>query len=203
MFVVINGSLQYVDDSVLTHHGVKGMKWGVRRYQNPDGSLTPAGQKRYAKRIAKAAKRNSYGAREKLQEDIAYDLGNRMGIPGSSKIRSHISNIKTKREALVKELSDPSNEVGEGNPLPKPAKKAFGEYMRACDQAANDILGQYGDMPVSKIKYDDVRKVSDLVSHTLERRSHEVDEHIRTADAALERAIDDFIAELNARERGD
>ena len=31
----------------LRHHGVKGMKWGVRRYQNKDGSLTPAGKKRY------------------------------------------------------------------------------------------------------------------------------------------------------------
>lgn len=33
----------------LQHWGVKGMKWGVRRYQNSDGSLTPAGQKRYAR----------------------------------------------------------------------------------------------------------------------------------------------------------
>lgn len=30
----------------LYHHGIKGMKWGVRRYQNKDGSLTPAGKKR-------------------------------------------------------------------------------------------------------------------------------------------------------------
>ena len=30
----------------INHHGVKGMKWGVRRFQNEDGSLTPAGKKR-------------------------------------------------------------------------------------------------------------------------------------------------------------
>lgn len=33
----------------ICHRGIKGMKWGVRRYQNPDGSLTPAGKKRYQK----------------------------------------------------------------------------------------------------------------------------------------------------------
>lgn len=32
----------------LCHWGIKGMKWGVRRYQNKDGSLTPKGKKRYS-----------------------------------------------------------------------------------------------------------------------------------------------------------
>lgn len=37
-----------MENNELNHAGIKGMKWGVRRYQNKDGSLTPEGRKRYA-----------------------------------------------------------------------------------------------------------------------------------------------------------
>lgn len=41
-----------MENNSLQHHGILGMKWGVRRYQNKDGTLTNAGKKRYEKELA-------------------------------------------------------------------------------------------------------------------------------------------------------
>lgn len=41
--------LEHNNTNELRHHGVRGQKWGIRRYQNKDGSLTPAGRKKAAK----------------------------------------------------------------------------------------------------------------------------------------------------------
>lgn len=38
--------MSYKSVEILAHHGILGMKWGIRRYQNKDGSLTAAGKKR-------------------------------------------------------------------------------------------------------------------------------------------------------------
>lgn len=46
-------------DDYLEHHGIKGQKWGVRRYQNADGSLTAAGKSRYGDKPKKAGSSDS------------------------------------------------------------------------------------------------------------------------------------------------
>ena len=43
---VTHDALNILRTDVICHHGILGMKWGIRRYQNKDGSLTAAGKKR-------------------------------------------------------------------------------------------------------------------------------------------------------------
>ena len=49
----------------LCHYGIRGMRWGIRRYQNSDGSLTTAGRKRYS-----TGKRHSIFTRKKTTSKV-------------------------------------------------------------------------------------------------------------------------------------
>ena len=87
----------------LYHYGVKGMKWGVRRYQNKDGSLTNAGKKRYSKESTSDVDTDDRDARrKKIAKRVAIGaavVGVTLAVAGGiylHKKNSYLSSINTK-----------------------------------------------------------------------------------------------------------
>lgn len=63
-----------ISKSSLTHAGIKGMRWGIRRYQNADGTLTELGKKRYARQQDDAASDGKTIAKFDAGKEVKKDL---------------------------------------------------------------------------------------------------------------------------------
>lgn len=96
----------YYENEYLAHHGIKGQRWGVRRYQNEDGSLTEEGLKRYRSDSASSTQKSlnkiesenarlKYkSAKEKIKAEKAYQKSK------DDKYEEHMSKAKEYDDAI-------------------------------------------------------------------------------------------------------
>lgn len=111
----------------LYHYGIKGQRWGVRRYQNADGSLTAAGQKRYDRDI---------------RENNAKKKENRAIIDGPDPKRWVTEDLDRSKQVvdahsdLVKELKKL-----EQTTTPKPTAKRF-DLSKMSDKELRDQINR-------------------------------------------------------------
>ena len=99
--------MQRYDYDELQHHGTKGMKWGVRRYQNKDGSLTAAGRFRYG--ASKVGEKVSGVVKKKLEERRVEKLRKKpLSKLSEAELKERITRLTEEKKAfdLQKQMSD-------------------------------------------------------------------------------------------------
>lgn len=91
----------------LYHHGIMGMKWGVRRYQNADGSYTSAGRSRYGKKGNKAKALSKQPERKSVKDMTDEELQDTIRrIELERKYESLIPQEKSKGKAIAETLKN-------------------------------------------------------------------------------------------------
>lgn len=91
----------HVYPAELYHHGIKGMKWGVRRFQNKDGSLTGAGRKRYKTDVSEKRaeyKKANRAYRNAMGESERYSNRHFIGKKLNKKVRAEDERLRNEAE---------------------------------------------------------------------------------------------------------
>lgn len=160
------------EEAYLAHHGIKGQRWGVRRFQNPDGSLTSAGAKRYAigpdgklvnkKGVTRASNRYQI-KRAKKQARLERVKAKEAAKTEKYKEKLEAKKPQPSRKEYVKSLSD--KELGDINKRDAmeaawlknhPEKKTLGKYimndvvMPSVEKAMKKQVDVYVDKFVDK-----------------------------------------------------
>lgn len=94
----------------INHHGIKGQKWGVRRYQNEDGSLTPAGQKKQDKQDRKKLTQELHKENKSLAKTLFVSNSTSSVIRRSLNVR-RASKYITKNNMSVEDAMKKANKV--------------------------------------------------------------------------------------------
>ena len=126
----------YFTKDELYHHGIKGQKWGVRRFQNPDGSLTSEGMKRYGggaraeyKNRVGIAKAN-YKAKDRAIQDDYFKK-----LEGIEKNYKRGQKLSDKDYARERKLDDKATAAWEANKQKyKAEKKAARDEYKQSDE---------------------------------------------------------------------
>lgn len=122
---------------VLAHYGVRGMRWGVRRYQNSDGSLTPAGKKRYS----------SDTKDQPAHEDhVKAHSGKSVKNMSDAELRTRLNRLQMERQ--YKQLSD--SDVKRGK-----------DYVDKAIKAATTVASVTTTAITIYNNYDKIKKIID------------------------------------------